>query len=197
MRSSHILFAWAINCATLRGLRTRLQTASFIHNTGSLDSQRNKCVTRKWGQVQCLKVVWWLHGYVTSQAHDYLFIVVIALGCIQKWRNKNKIKKDSQRIIFAFSCNSFASCVSHCVAQGSKKTSSFPPLMFKSRDIMCSCPVNHLIMALTCTSSSSVSGHPFHKLPTTRLYQCPQQGLSIREEKRKLNQECAFFCQRC
>ena len=45
---------------------------------------RNKCVTRKWGQVQCLKVVWWLHGYVTSQTHDYLFIVVIALGCIQK-----------------------------------------------------------------------------------------------------------------
>ena len=45
---------------------------------------QNKCVTRKWGQVQCLKVVWWLHGYVTSQTHDYLFIVVIALGCIQK-----------------------------------------------------------------------------------------------------------------
>ena len=49
-----------------------------------ISTRENNCVTRKWGQVQCLKVVWWSHGYVTNQTHDHLFIVVIALGCIQK-----------------------------------------------------------------------------------------------------------------
>ena len=33
------------------------------------------------GGFKCVKVS---HGYVTSQTHDYLFIVVIACGCIQK-----------------------------------------------------------------------------------------------------------------